>query len=565
MKRPQAVNPAGLVLRPPEQVMRLARMGAMHQSRLSFMRVLLRRMAGEGWRVTLKDWAVDARGVGHAVYVASGPRHSYSLVAFAHDLPPEMRSDRVIATAWDSTFALVDGIPSTDDIARLAANVPKQEEGRITCRELVMARANRSVRLFDHVRRALASGRQPDPAELDAVGYLMRTTAVYGSGKFGAADRESVCDRPELAGPYQAEMLAVYLIRLFTFAMVEHLARCDSPATAITLSGPSQDRLGVGNSTGLGMAPFLINHPVLINNWIAARETAIARVRALSAATAGERAVFADRLARSRLSAELWRTGHPLQAAAVAAYRRDLDRLSAHVGEGALDRDRPWDRLWDWALAELTLEGQESVCSLMLEPYGHLVDDLADTMSADEQAEFPIDGTMKVAEARAALAAIYAFARDIDFSRDENRARIWYTSQEKLEPRLGERTEPFIADYEQPLGTARDAMALLAALGPWPGDAPLAAFLMRHPEHRHAVRRLQIVQRFPYAEIRDNTVSATLLPIDLLRCKLSFFGATHFDPRSDRWVRISMYRGAPTAERLTPQTADDWIYPQAAA
>jgi hypothetical protein len=39
--------------------------------------------------------------------------------------------------------------------------------------------------------------------------------------------------------------------------------------------------LGIGNATGLGMAPFLVNHPDLLNNWITARETAIARVRAL--------------------------------------------------------------------------------------------------------------------------------------------------------------------------------------------------------------------------------------------------------------------------------------------
>ena len=36
--------------------------------------------------------------------------------------------------------------------------------------------------------------------------------------------------------------------------------------------------LGIGNATGLGMAPFLVSHPKLINAWMTARETAIARV-----------------------------------------------------------------------------------------------------------------------------------------------------------------------------------------------------------------------------------------------------------------------------------------------
>ena len=76
------------------------------------------------------------------------------------------------------------------------------------------------------------------------------------------------------------------------------------------------------------------------------------------------------------------------------------------------------------------------------------------------------------------------------------------------------------------------------------------------------MRRAQVNARAPYGEIRDNTIAADMLPIDMLRAKLSFFGATRFDPRSDRWVRISMYAGAPYPEDLTPATADLWVYPE---
>ena len=113
--------------------------------------------------------------------------------------------------------------------------MPRQEAGRVEASELVLARANRSVRLFDHVVQSLAAGRQPDAADLAAIGYLMRTTAVYGSGKFGLADRESICDRPEFAGPFQAEMLAVFLIRAFTFDLVDHLAQRSTSSTAVPL------------------------------------------------------------------------------------------------------------------------------------------------------------------------------------------------------------------------------------------------------------------------------------------------------------------------------------------
>ena len=195
--------------RTPDVVMRLSRMGSAHPMRLSFLRVLLRRLENERWRFERTLWEVNDRGVGRAVYRAQGPFRTYSLVAFAHDLPDEMRSDRVIATAWDATFALVDGVPSPADLDRLSANVPLQEAGRISAKELSLSRANRSVRLFSHVVDRLAGGRQPDPAEIDAVGYLMRTTAVYGSGKFGAADRDEIAERPELTAPFQAEMLSV--------------------------------------------------------------------------------------------------------------------------------------------------------------------------------------------------------------------------------------------------------------------------------------------------------------------------------------------------------------------
>ena len=90
---------------------------------------------------------------------------------------------------------------------------------------------------------------------------------------------------------------------------------------------------------------------------------------------------------------------------------------------------------------------------------------------------------------------------------------------------------------------------------------PVAAFLLRHPEHRHVVRRAQIAATHPYAEIRDNTISATVMPIDLLRAKLSFFGACHFDPRSDRWLRINMFQHAPFPHELAEGNADDWTYP----
>ncbi len=550
--------------RNPAKIMRLSRLGSLHQCRLSFMRILTRRMADQSWSFSRPVFDIDQHGVGHAVYTATGPDRSYSLVAFAHDLPDELRSDRVIAEAWDATFALFDGIPTQSDIDRLSQNVPLQEAGRISERELSLSRANRSVRLWKHVVDALADGRQPDRHIIDDVGYLMRTTAVYGSGKFGAADREMIAERPEMHVPFQAEMLSVYLTRTFVRDIVQHLANVKGGDKAATLDPAIARQLGIGNSTGLGMAPYIVNHPVLFNNWIMAREEAISRVRSLHAATADERSLFLDRLARTEISVERWKSQHPIQVNKLSQLRRDLKNLRSYVDQGQLDGPDPWNRLFVWSEDGLSEEGQELVASLMLEPYGDIVDGLADCMADSNPGAFRIDGAMTVAEVRKLIVSSFGWALDLDWQAPQNCARAWYVSEEKLEPRLGERFEEPIAEYEQPLAPARDAAAAHNALAQWDDETPIAAFLLKNPEHRHTVRRAQISRIAPYGEIRDNTISADVMPIDMLRAKLSFFGATHFDPRSDRWVRICMYAGAPYPDELSSQNADDWVYPEIA-
>ncbi len=558
---PQTDTSTQAPLRDPAKVMRLARLGSFHQSRLSFMRILTRRMTRENWTFTRPVFDIDASGVGHAVFCAHTPNRTYSLVAFAHDLPADKRSDRVIAEAWDSTFTLFDGVPTSDDIERLRQNIPLQEAGRVTEKELSVSRANRSVRLWEHVVSRLAAGQQPDAAEITKVGYLMRTTAVYGSGKLGAADREMIASRPEFSAPFQAEMLSVFLIRTYVRDLAQHMAQARGGDATATLDPALARSMGIGNSTGLGMAPFLLNHPKLINNWISARETAIARVRGVVVATDSEVAMFRDLLARSLVSADLWHSTHEIQIEKLAVLRVDLKQLQAYVDGLDLSRESPWEHLFTWAEAEVGIDAQECLASLMLEPYGVLVDDLADRMSDTNVVQFRIDGSMNVATLRSILTRAYGWALTTDWQEKENCARAWYVSEEKLEPRLGERFDEPIVPYEQPLAPGRDAAALHAALETWDADAVIAEFLLAHPEHRHTVRRAQIVDQAPYAEIQDNTIGSDLMPIDMLRCKLSFFGATHFDPRSDRWVRICLFGNAPYPEDLQSETGDDWPYP----
>ena len=531
--------------RPPEVVMKLARMGSFHQTRLSFMRTLLRRLKKEKWQFERKLWEIGADGFGRAVYTISGPERSYSLVAFSHDLPDHKRSDRVIATAWDATFTLFDGVPDTADLDRLQKNVPKQEAGRISDSELSLSRANRSVRLWQHVIERLSKGQQPDRSQVESVGYLVRTTAVYGSGKFGAADRLTIYQRAEVSGPFQAELLSVWLIRAFSIDLVEHIARAIGGDRAVTISPDLRRRIGVGNATGLGMAPFLINHPALINNWMVAREEAIARVRSLADASDEAVSDFKHHFGLAKFNLSQWHSEHPIQIKKLEQLNADLNKMSSYIETESLGENHPWDRFYLWAEKNLSLEGQEQLVSLLLEPYGELVDELSQCMDADEHLSFFIDGSMSPGRLLEIIEAQCDWAIRVDYQQKQNRARFWYTSAEKLEPRVGERFDEPGAEFEQPLSIGLFIKQLYQTLIEWNPGQPMADFLLAHPEHRHTVRRLQTLATHPYSEIRDNLIAADMLPIDLLRCKLSFFGATKFDPRSDRWVRICMYQDAP--------------------
>ena len=220
-------------LRDPNLVMKLSRLGSFHQSKLSFLRSFLKEF--KDWEYKRDLFELNEHGYGEAVYSFKKKNRVYSLICFANELNEDERSDRVIATKWDTAFTLFDGAPTKQDIERLKNEVPKQEFGRLSFKELTLSRANKSVRAFNHVVESLSKGVQPDRDLLDKVGYLYRTTAVYGSGKFGLADRFRIKDRKEIYGPFRLEMMLVYLVRQFTFDQVNHVAKNKNPKKAVKL------------------------------------------------------------------------------------------------------------------------------------------------------------------------------------------------------------------------------------------------------------------------------------------------------------------------------------------
>ena len=265
-------------LRSPDMVMKPERLGALHQTRISFVRTVIRKMMRENWYIERTLFDLDAQGYGSCIYTIKPPGEHYSLVIFSQPLADDERTDRVLAEKWDITCTLCEGPMSETQLEALRANVPKQEAGRNQTYALVLARANKSMRNFGYVVNCLAQGEQPSPETLAKVGYLYRTTAVYGNGKFGIADYDKVRLRAAFPTSFSAQLFTVYLLRRFSIEQAEHIARHKLPETAVTLNGDLSRYLGVGNATGLGMVPFLVTHPKLLHAWVATREIAIARV-----------------------------------------------------------------------------------------------------------------------------------------------------------------------------------------------------------------------------------------------------------------------------------------------
>jgi len=545
-------------LRNPNLVMKLSRLGSFHQSKLSFLRSFLKEF--KDWHYKRDLFELNEYGYGTAVYSFKKKNRVYSLICFANELDENERSDRVIATKWDTAFTLFDGVPAKQDIERLKNEVPKQEFGRLSYKELTLSRANKSVRVFNHVVESLSNGIQPDRELLAKVGYLYRTTAVYGSGKFGLADRFRIKNREEIYGPFRLEMMLVYLVRQFTFDQVNHVAKNKNPKKAVNLDPEICKSLGIGNSTGLGMAPFIVNHPTLLNNWIYAREISLKKIREIRNVNSQESNLFKDCLKKSIKNITSWNTESEYQIEKIKSLLKDLNQFILFLdSEFDFDQDYPFNEIYQYLEKNFGEECIEYVVSMMMEPYDNIVAPLIKKMSSEEDKYFNIPTERTVLELKTILENKYSEILNIDFTKKENNLNFWFISKNKEEPRLANRFDEDGSDLEQPLAIARDIKKLYETLSISKNSSTIAKFLTSNSDLRHVVRRAFIVEKFPYSEIQDNTIGQEIVPIDMLRLKLSFFGALKFDPRSDKWLRICMFQGAPLPEQL--KNYDEyWIY-----
>ncbi|GLQ76430.1 hypothetical protein [Vibrio penaeicida] len=534
-------------------VMAPERLGAMHQTRISFVRTLIRKMANQRWSVTNHQWELCPQGFGHVVYQLKTPENIYHLVVFCTEIEDGERNDRVIAEKWDVTFALVKGEVSQVLLNRLRENVPLQEAGRNPNNVLVLARANKSVRVFEHIVSSLANGIQPEANELAKVGYILRTTAVYGNGKFGIADFKLLENNPDFKQSFSAQMCAVYLLREFSLDWVNYLAKLQGGDRFVELDRSLQRYLGVGNATGLGMAPYLINHPCIVDQWLTARESALSEVLCQSP----------DEQSRSKLVTLLNKAiRHLDQVVTIDEPQKQLNTAAVQELQRVVremdtisDVHQSWGE-WLEQCTHFSLETQESITSCLMELYPEKVDKYQDKMNCDESLH--LEGHRTVQQFIDLLETRYHWAINTDYSQHDNRYWFWYRSQDKEEPRLGVRDEEPGEEKELPLDIGRQVNKLYHSLIAENPSISMAEFSLKHPKHRAIARRAWTLGNKVMGDIQMNVLHKDALPMHLLRCKLAMFGATKFDPRSDRWVRVTFFQGAPLLDEINE---DEWVFP----
>jgi hypothetical protein len=219
----------------------------------------------------------------------------------------------------------------------------------------------------------------------------------------------------------------------------------------------------------------------------------------------------------------------------------------------------PFNKIYLWLEKNSDDECVEYIVSMMMEPYDNIISPLVNKMSSEEESYFNIPTNRTVVELKKILEKKYSYILNIDFSKKENNKNFWFISKNKEEPRLADRFKENGSHLEQPLAIARDIKKVFEKLCLSKNNLTIDKFLANNSDLRHVVRRAFIVEKFQYSEIQDNTIGESIVPIDMLRLKLSFFGALKFDPRSDKWLRISMFQGAPLPEQLSNYD-DHWVY-----
>ncbi|NIF78734.1 hypothetical protein F3J20_15305 [Paraburkholderia sp. Cy-641] len=544
-------------------LMELTHLGAIWPTKFSFAHSFLRTVCRMDFSCEISELRLDDAGRGHIAYRARLDGHTMTFVVFSDPLPEHQQQDRIIATRWDAWAALFIGEPSAGDIEQSREQIQQVTWGRAAPRTLAWSRANRSARLFEHVVASLAAGQQPDPRQLNQIGYLIRTTGFSGNGRNGMHDYAYLrqIGHP-LQAPYHAQMMAAYLWREFGYDLALHLARVRNPA-AVDLSDESRRFVGVGNSSGIGLVPFVVRHPRLLDRWIGAREQALAEMyRERFEADDSRCDEFDRQLERAIEYFAHEPTGDLDEFAPSEAIHAELLQVReqfAHLRAGwkaGASRSNPLAELLVSWRGRCCLETGELLNSLLLECHeGGNVD--ANTLHADES--LPFDPTQKAGALKDLIETHLAWVSR--FTVEGERPFFWYASEENMEPRRGSRDIDEGEQYALPVDVMGRVEELLSRLRAVPPEQTLGRFLIAHPDMRFMVGWVSTLADSHYAIARTDLLTKDFSPLRIMRFQLATYGMLKFRPRSRTWLRATLFQGAGLPRELAAGHAGDGLLP----
>jgi hypothetical protein len=549
------LNNPNTILRPTEMVMKPFNLGAARMTRFSFSRSMIRRAFTNNWEIERLVVDFDEFGRGHIIYRVLAEGKLFHFVAFTSTIDEALHTDRVIADVWDVTAALVEGELDTDLLQFLKDEVPKQELSRLDPRVLVLTRGNRSVRFYDYLVERLANGKQPESKKLGDAGYIMRSTAFYGNGKFGMRSFLGFEDKHPLSAPYRAQFLAAWLFREVSYESVEHCAKARNP-NAACFNDEWSCFFGLGNATGLGLIPWAMKHPGELNAWVAIRELALSDVRSLEGSIENRQILekWLDKAYQyfSSLGGENrwpW-MGPDSLAKATLLIQETFRSLSENVF--------PFDDLYLWAEKQ-NIEITELVISLLLE-----LDDTSDKvidrlLMVDNKKESDFNATVEDLKTR--IDEQYFWLKELNLGESEAKHYWWAMSDNAEEPRRAERSVIDPLHREIPIDISLRINNLVGDLETIDEKIPVSEFLHSFPEHGIAVKRL-LGDFGPYSEPRENVCDFKHLPLNLQRFQLAMYGMDNFSPQSTDWLRVTLFQGAPRVSEIGYKESDNWILPK---
>ncbi|MFT7474233.1 MAG: hypothetical protein ACI81L_001158 [Verrucomicrobiales bacterium] len=542
-------------LRPPSVVMPIAALGAIKPHRLSFARLLVRRMTEDRWSITLAECDVDGDGVGQMVYLIEADGYQLYFAIRSDNVPEELRTGRLSESRFDGMGILCHGPLDWEQLDEEMQQIQRRSGGRGSHRSLGWTLCSRSSRSFDHVVDALSRGAQPSvEALIEGAPYLVRNNGYYGNGRHGTRPWASLPGDHPLAQPYFPEMFSLYMWRQYGYDLVEQMARQRSP-DAVALEPGLKRYLGVGNATGQGMSTFLTKWPHWIHGWNSIRETAFARTAAIRPARDDLRRTV-ELLDRVRVTYELDRRGDDgvfppsdVLAAGIATLISYLSDKSPFV----------WSEAIDWSETQLHDEVVNVFRGVLTEVYAEMVDDLAEGYKPLMSMPRAISPATTIAELRAELDEydwIWPLSGEPGFHK-----RFFYRSEEHGEQRVGERSIDEGAQNETFTGVVELLRSLSYTARDRDERETIARFLIDAPEQRFAVERVMSLRDFPYAEVRADITASDWTPGQASRFVLATFGMEMTRAHTDRWVQGVFLQGAPLPIELADGVDRDWLYP----